>query len=562
MTTKRFRVAVIGAGASGLAAIKCCLDEDMEVRCFEKSKGVGGLWRFTEAPEPGRAGVYRTTTINTSKEMLAYSTFPPPAEFPNFMHHCKLYEYMKMYAERYNLQSCIDFNTDVVSVAKSDNFKETGNWIVKFRQTESQKLQEQIFNAVLVCSGHHAYPNDPSDKIPGRQEFEGRVMHGHDYRYPEPFIRRRVMVVGIGNTGGDLAAELSRHADKLLLSTKRGAWIINRIGDKGIPYDCEFVTRLFHYISQVVPTYVTDWAFESKMNNRFDHELYGIKPNHPLSGQHPLVNDELPARIANGTVTIVPDVKSFRKNGVVTSDGKFHEVDDVIFATGYKIKFPFLPRDVVSVDDGNNISPLYKHVFPTVLSEMPTLAIIGNVQPLGGLMPIAEMQSRWAVRVFKGLTQLPDKVKMEEEVEKRTRSLRQQYVNSSRHTVQVDYVAYMDSIADEIQVKPNLTSLAFSSSRLAWKVLTGPATSYQYRLCGPGKWPGAQEAIEGQWERVLAGFRHRSSLFQTIRPKGTSWRNLSLISVGAKSCVEVRNFALLIPVIAAISAAILLCIAV
>lgn len=227
-------------------------------------------------------------------------------------------------------------------------------------------------------------------------------------------------------------------------------------------------------------------------------------------GQHPLVNDELPTRIANGTVEIVPAVSSFKEDGVVTSDGKLHQVDDVIFATGYVIKYPFLPRDVVSVDKGNNFSPLYKLVFPVSLGKTPTLALIGNAQPIGGLIPVSEMQSRWVTRVFRGLVKLPKESDMMTEVGQRQNALKNRYLDTQRHTIQVDYLKYMDSIAEEIAVKPSCYNLFIESPALAWKVFVGPTTSYQYRLQGVGKWEGAKHAIDTQWDRVLAGFGNRN----------------------------------------------------
>ena len=83
-------VAVIGAGASGITAIKCCLDEGLEVVCFERSCDIGGLWRFTEAPVEGQGCVMKSTVINTSKEMMSYSDFPIPAHYPIFMHNSKV----------------------------------------------------------------------------------------------------------------------------------------------------------------------------------------------------------------------------------------------------------------------------------------------------------------------------------------------------------------------------------------------------------------------------------------------------------------------------------------
>lgn len=119
-----------------------------------------------------------------------------------------------------------------------------------------------------------------------------------------------------------------------------------------------------------------------------------------LLSQHPMVNDDLPNRIISGTIKVKPNVREFRGSSVVFEDGTIEDdIDLVVFATGYTFSFPFLQSHVVSVTE--NKAQLYKYVFPPCL-EKSTLAIIGLIQPLGAIMPISEMQARWATRVFKG----------------------------------------------------------------------------------------------------------------------------------------------------------------
>ena len=115
------RVAVIGAGVSGLAALKCCLDEGFTVTCLERSHDLGGLWNYDEKPVKGRSSVMRSTTMNSSKEMTCYSDFPMPPEFPNYCHHSKFLEYVRMYAERFDLRRHVRFGTEVVKVCESEH---------------------------------------------------------------------------------------------------------------------------------------------------------------------------------------------------------------------------------------------------------------------------------------------------------------------------------------------------------------------------------------------------------------------------------------------------------
>ena len=93
------RVAIVGAGASGLSAIKCCLDEGLVPVCMERTEDIGGLWNYSQNVREGQACVMKSTTINTSKEMMSFSDFPPPQEFPIYMHNTKVLEYFRLVLE-------------------------------------------------------------------------------------------------------------------------------------------------------------------------------------------------------------------------------------------------------------------------------------------------------------------------------------------------------------------------------------------------------------------------------------------------------------------------------
>ena len=117
---------MIGAGASGLTAIKCCLDDGLEPVCFERTDDIGGLWNYKDQTHDGQATVMKSTIINTSKEMMCYSDFPIPAEFPNFMHNTKVMEYFRLYAKEFKLDKYIRFKTEITKVCCVKNkFKES-----------------------------------------------------------------------------------------------------------------------------------------------------------------------------------------------------------------------------------------------------------------------------------------------------------------------------------------------------------------------------------------------------------------------------------------------------
>ncbi|XP_045198060.2 flavin-containing monooxygenase 5-like [Mercenaria mercenaria] len=496
------RIAVIGAGASGLTAIKCCLDEQLEPVCFERTNYISGLWHYTEEVEEGQACVMKSTVINTSKEMMCYSDFPIPDEYPVFMHNKCVDRYFHMYADKFGLRKHINFNTEVLSVKPTENFKTDGKWEIKTKNSEN-KEQKHIFDGVLICTGHHAEKNIP--KFPGLDTFKGKVTHTHDYKDYHGYEDKRVLIIGIGNSGGDVATELSRISSQVYLSTRSGSWIFNRVGDKGVPGDM-FATRFSVNILKKFPRLLLTLA-EKKLNHRFDHEKYCLKPKHGLFAAHPTVNDELPNRIISGGVIVKANVAEFTETGAIFEDGtEIDNLDAVVLATGYIFGFPFLDKEVLEVKE-NKVN-LYKYMFPPDLCKT-TLAIIGCFQPIGAIMPICEMQCRLATRVFKGLKNLPDSNGMWNDIKDKQTAMALRYKKSMRHTIQVDYVPFMDELAEMIGCKPDLSKLIWTDPKLAIEVYFGPCTPYQYRLMGPGPWNGARYAIMTQWERVYKPLQTR-----------------------------------------------------
>ncbi|KAG7515065.1 hypothetical protein JOB18_049222 [Solea senegalensis] len=499
------RVAVIGAGPSGLTSVKVCLDEGLEPTCFESSHDIGGLWRFKEKPEPGRANIYESVVINTSKEMMSFSDFPPPAELPNHMHHSEVLLYLRLYVKAFKLQRHIHFQTTVLHVRQTPDYAVTGQWEVETQTGENQR-ETHIFDAVMVCTGHFTQPHTPLKDFPGMESFEGKCFHSWDYRSAEGMQGKRVVVIGIGNSGGDIAVDISRVAEKVYLSTRSGAWVVSRVGQGGFPCDLFGTSRMDLMISKLFPSWMNR-MLEKKLNEAFDHTLYGLKPKHGFFAQIPLVNDDLPARIISGRVQIKPNVKELSGSTVVFVDGSvINKVDVVVFATGYNYGFPFLPPALQ--DKCGYRLHLYKHVFPPSLTH-PTLAVVGFIHALGAINPLAEMQARWATRVFKGLLTLPTEETMMKEIQKDTAAMHQSFRCSERNPLQVVYIPYMDSLAEQVGVKPNILWLFLRDPRLALQVLLGPCTPYQYRLTGPGWWIGARQAILTQWDRVVQPFRSR-----------------------------------------------------
>uniref|UniRef100_UPI003AAE76F7 flavin-containing monooxygenase 5-like n=1 Tax=Centroberyx gerrardi TaxID=166262 RepID=UPI003AAE76F7 len=500
------RVAVVGGGSSGLVCIKSCLDEGLEPVCFESSDDIGGLWRFKESPEPERSSIYRSLVVNTSKEMMCFSDFPMPADYPNYMHNSQLLHYFGLYAEHFDLRRHIRFQTTVRSVRQRPDFSLSGQWEVVTVNRDGEE-DRQVFDGVLVCSGHYTHPVLPLRDFPGHETFAGRCFHSWQYKDAGAFRGKKVVVVGIGNSGGDIAVEISRSAEKTFLSTRQGAWVMGRMSSSGLPLDMTVITRLNNILTLLLPKVLVNWVAERALNHKYDHRLYGLMPRHRLLDRKPLINDDLPGRILQGALVMKPNLQGFQGSGLVFEDGTVEEnIDVVVFCTGYNGNFTFLPPGL-SEGPGGEVT-LYKRLFPPSL-EQSTLAIMGLFQTKGPIMPIVEMQARWAIKVIAGLSHLPPKETMLTVIESERKTNMRSYPCPRQAALQVNYISYLDFMAGEIGVRPNILRLLLTDPVLGLKVFLGPCTPYQYRLTGPGQWAGARQAILTQWERVAQPFRTR-----------------------------------------------------
>ncbi|NWV00231.1 FMO4 monooxygenase, partial [Upupa epops] len=513
-------VAVIGAGVGGLASIKCCLDEGLEPTCFERSEDIGGVWRYTDSTDGGRISVYRSVITNTSKEMSCFSDFPYPADFPNYLPHGFVQEYFQMYAQHFNLLQHIHFKTTVLNVRKRPDFATSGQWEVV---TETNGVQKShVFDAVMVCTGHYQEPYLPLACFPGIDTcFKGQYLHSQEYKDAEAFRGKRVLVVGTGNTGGDLAVELSHVAAKVFLSARSSTWVISRISDQGFPLDMVNNTRFKHFLDWLLPSALTKRIRFRKFNSWFNHKNYGLAST-KSSNLKVIVNEELPFCLLSGTVVLKPNVKEFTENSAVFEDGTTEEsIDVVLFATGYIFPFPFLEESIRSLFDNNR--SLYKCIFPPQL-EKPTLAIIGLIQLTGSVMVGSEMQARWVTGIFAGWNKLPPASKMMADVLKKMPPVKRNPHESEN--LKISFLSYTDEIASCAGIKPSVLRLLLTDPRLALAVFFGPCTPYQYRLVGRGKWIGARDAIMTQWQRTLKPLSTR-----VVDDSSDSWCCMSLLAL-------------------------------
>jgi dimethylaniline monooxygenase (N-oxide forming) len=424
------RACLIGAGSSGIAAAKALHERGIEFDCFEKSDRVGGNWVFENSN--GMSAAYRDLFINTSRPRMEYSDFPMPASYPDFPHHSQIAAYFDQYVDHFGFRDKIAFQTGVEHAARGED----GVWTVRLDSCETRR-----YEALLVANGHHWNPRWPEPAFPGAEEFTGRQMHAHSYVENSIFEGRRVVVLGMGNSAMDIAVESSYVAERTYLAARQGVWIVPK-----------------YIFGKPVDQLRNDPRIPFKVRQRFTQRLllayagpperYGLpKPNHRFGEAHPTVSGRILDRIQHGTIEPKPNVASFEGGQRVRfADGTEVEADVVVYCTGYKITFPFFDEQLISAPD-NHIE-LFRRVFHP---DVPNAFFIGLLQPLGAIMPLAEAQGAWVADYLLGDYELPARSELLADIEADQRAMRERYVASKRHTIQVDFDDYLHALAKERQ---------------------------------------------------------------------------------------------------------------
>lgn len=425
------KVCVIGAGSSGLATMKALKEAGVPFDCFEIGSDIGGNWRYNN--DNGRSAAYDSLHIDTSKERMAFSDFPMPDDYPAYPHHSQIFAYFQAYARHFDLYPHIIFGRRVCQVVPV-----AAGYSVSTEAVAGGQKQTEIYRALLVCNGHHWQPKLPH--FPG--QFDGEAIHSRRYRSPEQWAGQRVLVVGIGNSGVDIACDLTETAVQVFLSSRRGAHILPRY-IMGRPTDT-WVKPWVSYLPVKWQGFLLGKLVDLTRGNQ---EKFGIpKPDHALPAQHPTMSQELPKLVQNGRIRLKPNISQLNGRMVHFSDGSQEAIDAIIYATGYKISFPFFGTDFIDVRD--NEIPLYRKV---VHPEHKNLYFIGLIQPLGAIMPLAELQARWVADLLSGRAALPTKASMWQAIVQEQAALRRRYVYSTRHTIQVDFFPYKRQLEQEIE---------------------------------------------------------------------------------------------------------------
>lgn len=413
---------MIGAGVSGLVSGKALADWGVPYDCFEASDDIGGNWYFRNPNR--RSSAYRSLHIDISKDSISFRDFPMPERYPDYPHHSHILEWLHDYADAFALREAIRFETAVERAER----QEGGGWRIELDSGEVRS-----YDALLVANGHHWDPRYPD--FPGH--FDGEAIHSHEYvdtTEPLDMHGRRVLVVGIGNSAVDIASEISRKgvAEQTFVSTRSSAWVMPKYifgkpTDQVIRTSPRLPLGLQRRLGAVLPRIAS-----GRM------EDFGLPtPNHRFMEAHPTVSSELLLRLGSGDAEAKPDVAELLGDSVRFTDGSVEAVDTIIYATGYRISFPFFDPDFLSAPD--NRLPLYKRMFKPGLDD---LAFIGLGQPIPTIFPFAELQAKLAARYLGGDWLPPEEAEMERTIPRDEKIHVGHFAKRARHTMQLDWYRY------------------------------------------------------------------------------------------------------------------------
>ncbi|MBK9371591.1 MAG: KR domain-containing protein [Deltaproteobacteria bacterium] len=468
----RRRVAVLGAGPAGLATARCLLEEGFEPVIFERSDQIGGIWAFREG---GVGGGYLSTRLQTSKYTSLYSDLAPPEDMDTFPTVPQLNAYLHTYSERHGLGQRTRLRAEVQAVRPS-----AGGWSVEVAGRPAER-----FEALAICTGAYWRPHLP--QIPGLSRFRGRVLHSQAYHSPEAFAGQRVLVVGNGVSGMDVACDAAPVAARVVWSRRSARLILPRMFGY-VPNDCALTParRLLARRSSAEEL-IQEWrAAIPEHIQRL--EATGLMPRFPLSEPMIHVNDQIVHEVFTGRVVARGAPVEVDESGVRFADGAYDAVDVIVLATGYEPpRFDMLP--------GLSLDALYD---TSLHPDHPNLVVIGHKGASLAVIPTMELEARRWAASLSGRVRLPRPEMMRAALAEQRAAAAQ-----PGHAVFPRFESTLQNIglAEIVGAWPSPAQ----DWELFWELLNLPPFPATYRLVGPHAWSGAREWLSAARGRMFVG---------------------------------------------------------
>ena len=405
---------IIGAGPAGLAAARALNERGLPYTHIERHTAVGGLWDIDSPGSP----MYESAHFISSKTLSGLAGFPMPDDYPDYPNHRQILTYLRSFADHYGLTERIEFGTEVKSV---EALPQGG-----YRVTRASGEATEHAN-VIVASGVQWTPNLP--ELPGN--YTGEVRHTVGYRSPSEFAGRRVLIVGAGNSGCDIACDAARSADRAVISVRRGYWFVPK-HIFGMPSD------VFADNGPTLPMWLEQRVFGwmLRLLNGDMRRLGLPKPDHKLFETHPILNTQLLHYLQHGDITARPGIEGTNGTTVTFTDGTTEDIDLIMFATGYKHAVPYA-QDLAG-------SEQHPDMYLTAFSRHKGLYGVGFVETNGAAYLLMSQLAAMVAAHIADRTERPERYAEFERViatdePDLTRGIK--LVNSPRHQGYVDGVA-------------------------------------------------------------------------------------------------------------------------
>jgi cation diffusion facilitator CzcD-associated flavoprotein CzcO len=416
-------IGVIGAGAAGLAAARRLRAASIPFEVVERERDVGGIWDVSLPHSP----VYHSVQLISSKPLTEFPGFPMPREYPDYPDHAQALAYLRAYAARFGLYDRIRFDQTVERAERAAG----GGWRVSLAGGETR-----MYEGLIVAAGIHWVPSMP--QVPGT--FEGERLHSCRYKSPEIFRGKRVLVVGAGNSGCDIAVDASTQAERTFLSVRRGYHFVPKYAFKR-PIDQVGELSLTLRLPLSIRRALNELVLRAVVGRP---EEYGLpRPDHRLLESHPIVNSRILPAIRRGKLQPKPDIVELRPQEVLFKDGTTEPIDLIVFATGYQVIFPFLEADRPD---------FYLHVFHPTHDD---LFILGMIQPDSGVWPLMDLQAKAVASYIRAQGADGSGIR-------KVRALKQgpppdlsggiRYVRSERHRYEVEHSSYARKLRKVIRL--------------------------------------------------------------------------------------------------------------
>jgi cation diffusion facilitator CzcD-associated flavoprotein CzcO len=378
------RVLVVGAGPAGLAGMAELKRAGVPLVGVESHARVGGIWDRTNAV----SAVYEGMQTVTSRYTTHLGT-PLAADTPNYLPNEQAHQYLLSFAEREQLHALVRFSTSFVDARKTPR----GTWLVKLQPATGDAYEEEFRGIVFATGAHNRKHTSMPHELAEQARAAGlRVLHSADYKGPESFADQRVLIIGIGNSGSDIADRISRVAKRTLVAVRNTPWINPQIA-LGTPCD---------KLAADTPSWTPYWFRLSTFHvirwlSVGGYRRLGLKrPRHGMNERVAISDRGIVDALRSGRVIARSHVTDLR-GGIARFADPAHAseaVDVVIMATGFARRYPLLDAPGMTSDDvAGQLSFLMFH------KREPGLAYLAETVGQRGCWPIFAEQAR-AIAAF------------------------------------------------------------------------------------------------------------------------------------------------------------------